>query len=183
MMPEPSGGIDAMEGMTQGQLAELAGVTARRLAQIDKDADGEGEKLFVKADGGGYDPAIFVQRFVAYRVRQATKGAGFDAIRTEHEAIKAEKTRLQVLRMRGDMVDTIEVQRLWGDVINTFKQALLQIPAAVAQTIQGMTDAGQISRILEEELRAAMIELTRAESPQWTREEVDDAEEESEDAE
>lgn len=173
-----------MDGMTQQELSELAGITVRQLREINR-ALPEERKLFVRADGGHFDGPLFVQRYIAYRVEQAAKkNKGFDAVRTEHEVIKAEKTRLQVLKMRGDMVDTAEVMRLWGDVVNTFKQSLLQIPAAISQTIQGMTDAGQIARVLEEELRASMTELSRADAPAWTQEAgEDDAEEETEDAE
>ena len=57
--------------MTKKELATIAGYTYRRLYDIDRDLP-EGKKLFVKGEGGKYDLAIFVQKWVEYNVAQET---------------------------------------------------------------------------------------------------------------
>lgn len=51
---------------TKKELAQIAGYTYRRLYDIDLSLPQE-KKLFVKGDGGKYDLAVFVQRWVNYK--------------------------------------------------------------------------------------------------------------------
>ncbi|MBR6224322.1 MAG: hypothetical protein IKR02_01210, partial [Firmicutes bacterium] len=54
--------------MTKKELATIAGYTYRRLYDIDRDQPPD-RKLFVESEGGKYDLAVFVQRWVEYNVQ------------------------------------------------------------------------------------------------------------------
>lgn len=57
--------------LTKKELATVAGYSYRRLHDIDMGLPEDG-KLFVKGEGGKYDLALFVQRWVRYNVDNET---------------------------------------------------------------------------------------------------------------
>ena len=92
--------------MTKKDLASLTGYTYRRIYDIDRDLPPD-KKLFVAGDGGKYDAAIFVQRWVDFKVNRETEDIeDLDVVKARHEAVKIEKTELEVARMRGALIKT-----------------------------------------------------------------------------
>ena len=88
----------------------MAGYTYRRLFDIDKGL-AKDKKLFVEGENGKYDAAAFVQRWVDYQVGEATgKSMGLEEAKAVHEQVKIEKTRLEVARMQGELIDVNEVR-------------------------------------------------------------------------
>lgn len=88
--------------LKQKELAELVGLTDRHIRRIDQTLDPD-EKLLVKAEDGGFDATVFVQRYVAMKVKEVTDGMeNLDAVKARHEIVKTEKTQLEVARMRGN---------------------------------------------------------------------------------
>lgn len=69
-MPTSSACCEMEKEATKKELAQIAGYTYRRLYDIDLSLPQE-KKLFVKGDGGKYDLAVFVQRWVNYNVANA----------------------------------------------------------------------------------------------------------------
>lgn len=154
-----------MEPMTKKDLATLAGYTYRRLHEIDLELPEE-RKLFVQADGGKYDAPVFVQRWVAYNVSLCQKEVeSLDEIKAKHEAVKKEKTELEVAKMRGQLVDVQEIKRLWGDVVNTLKQNLLHIPARLAPRVRMMDNTQEIAAITDEEIRTVLVNVSNTPLP------------------
>ena len=100
--------------LTKKELATVAGYTYRRLHDIDMGLPDDG-KLFVKGEGGKYDLALFVQRWVKYNVDNETgDDQTLDEVKARHEIVKTRKTELEVARLEGKLVDVHEIRRLWG---------------------------------------------------------------------
>lgn len=168
----------AIPGMTKKELAQIAGYTYRRLYDIDRDQAPE-KKLFVESEGGKYDLAIFVQRWVEYNVNnEAAEVDDLDTVKAKHEIVKTQKTELEVARMRGQLIDVQDVKRLWGDIANTVMQNLIHIPSKVAPMIRAMDNTEVIADIIGGEIRKALEEI--ADTPLPTYAEAGNPNDESE---
>ena len=168
--------------MTKKELATIAGYTYRRLYDIDRDLP-EGKKLFVKGEGGKYDLAIFVQKWVEYNVAQETPDdwEDLDLVKAKHEIVKTQKTELEVARMRGQLIDVTDVRRLWGDIANTVMQNLIHLPSKVAPMVQMMDNVEVISSIIDEEIRKILNDIAETPLPAYAAENEADEESEGED--
>ena len=166
--------------LTKKDLADAAGYSYRQLQNIDN-AMPDNKKLFKKGEGGKYDLAFFVQAWVAYNVDQELGGDSedLDAVKARHERIKTKKTKLEVRRMEGRLVDVQDVRRLWSDIANTVKQSLLHLPSTIAPMVQGMDNIEVINNIIYGEISNALNALADTPLPDYAAE--DDGEDETED--
>lgn len=156
--------------MTKEELAQIAGYSYRQLYNINKELD-EDSKIFVKSEGKGYDLALFVQRWVAYKVDEA-KGDGDDLDKEKaiHERIKTRKTALEVKRLEGTLVDIGDVRKLWADVANTIMQSMLHLPSTIAPMVTMMDNHEVIARIIDEEIRKVLTLLSETPVPDYAAE-------------
>lgn len=170
--------------LTKKQLADAAGYSYQRLHAIDRELP-DGAKLFKQGEDGKCDLAFFVQQWVAYNVDRELGGDSddLDAVKAKHERIKTKKTRLEVLRMEGKLVDVKDVSRLWSDIANTVKQKLLHLPSTMAPMVQGMDNIEVISNIMYSEISAALTEIADTPLPEYAYTDDDDADEEDDDGE
>lgn len=163
--------------MTKKELASIVGYTYRRLYDIDRDLP-EGKKLFVESEGGKYDLAIFVQKWVAYNVeREACEEWDIDLVKAKHELVKTQKTEIEVARLRGQLIDVQDVKRLWGNIANTVMQNFVHLPSKVAPMLQMMESVDAIRGILDVEIRKILEGIAETPLPEYAAEEEDGGEE------
>lgn len=166
--------------MTKKELATIAGYTYRRIYDIDRDLPPE-KKLFVAGEGGKYDLAIFVQRWVEYNVQRDTEDIeDLDAVKARHEAVKIEKTELEVAKMRGQLIAIQDVMRLWGDVANTVMQNMIHLASKVAPMVRMMDNVEQIANVIDTEVRKTLTDISTTPLPDYAAAETEDSEEDSE---
>ena len=166
--------------MTKKELATIAGYTYRRIYDIDRDLPPE-KKLFVAGEGGKYDLAIFVQRWVEYNVQRDTEDVeDLDAVKARHEAVKIEKTELEVAKMRGQLIAIQDVMRLWGDVANTVMQNMIHLASKVAPMVRMMDNVEQIANVIDTEVRKTLTDISNTPLPDYAAAETEDSEEDSE---
>ena len=164
--------------MTKKQLAEVAGYSYRRLHDIDRDLP-EGKKLFVQSEGGKYDLAIFVQKWVEYNVANETcDNLDLDMVKAKHEVIKTQKTELEVARIRGQLIDVQDARKLWGDIANTVTQNLIHLPEKVAPMLQMLDNVEVISDIIDTEIRKVLEAFADTPLPDYASEKNEESEEE-----
>lgn len=151
--------------LTKKELATIAGYTYRRLHDIDMGLP-DGKKLFVKGEGGKYDLAIFVQRWVQYNVdHEAGDDQSLDEAKTRHEIVKTRKTELEVARLEGRLVDVQDIRRLWGSVANTVMQNMLRLPSKIAPRLVMIKDAEIIAGIIDTEVRDVLTSISETPLP------------------
>lgn len=159
--------------LTKKELANAAGYTYRRLYDIDKELP-EGKKLFVEGEKGKCDLAAFVQNWVEYNLANATNGhADLNEVKARHELVKLEKTRLEVERLRGYLVDVCEVRNLWAEIAATVTQNLLRLPGKMAPILESAKDAREIEQELDREVRATLEAIADTPVPRDAAEEVE----------
>lgn len=164
--------------MTKKQLAEVAGYSYRRLHDIDRDLP-EGKKLFVQSEGGKYDLAIFVQKWVEYNIANETcDNLDLDMVKAKHEVIKTQKTELEVARIRGQLIDVQDARKLWGDIANTVTQNLIHLPEKVAPMLQMLDNVEVISDIIDTEIRKVLEAIADTPLPDYAAEKNEESDEE-----
>ncbi|MBE5791639.1 MAG: hypothetical protein E7322_05710 [Clostridiales bacterium] len=163
--------------LTKKELANIAGYTYRRLYDIDRDLP-EDQKLFVESEGGKYDLAIFVQRWVDYNVaNEKGEAKSLDDAKTAHEIIKTRKTELEVAKLEGQLVDVNEVKQLWGGIASTVMQNMMRLPNKIAVKVANMESVQTIQAIIDNEIRDVLISISETPLP-----DADEAHEETNEA-
>ena len=155
--------------MTKKELANVAGYTYRRIHDIDTELP-ENEKLFVPmADGSGkYDLSLFVQRWVKFNLhRQASHVDDLESVKAKHEAIKTQKTELEVARMRGELVDVQDVKRLWAGIATTVTRNMLHFASRTAPMLRMMDSVETIADILDTEIRKTLEGISQTPLPDY----------------
>lgn len=76
--------------------------------------------------------------------------------RAAREASRAAKEKLQLEKMRGEVVSKADVDREAAEIGAKLKQALGAIPDRIACELAGMTDQHEIYTLLRSEIRSAM---------------------------
>ena len=166
--------------MTKKELANIAGYTYRRLYDIDRDLPPD-KKLFVAGEGGKYDLAIFVQRWVDYNVHIETDDIeDLDVVKARHEAVKIEKTELEVARMRGALIDVQDVKRLWADIANTVMQNMIHLASKIAPLLRMMDNTEVIANMIDTEVRQVLTDISNTPLPSYATDEQEGSEEEEE---
>ena len=167
--------------MTKKDLASLTGYTYRRIYDIDRDLPPD-KKLFVAGDGGKYDAAIFVQRWVDFKVNRETEDIeDLDVVKARHEAVKIEKTELEVARMRGALIDVQDVKRLWGDIANTVMQNMIHLASKIAPMLRMMDNTEVIANLIDTEVRKTLTDISNTPLPSYAADESEAEESEEED--
>lgn len=166
------------QSMTKKELANIAGYTYRRLHDIDRDLP-DNKKLFVESEGGKYDLALFVQRWVKYNVENETGDEDdLDLVKARHEAVKMQKTELEVDKMRGQLVDVQDVRKLWGDIAATVTQNLLHLPTTLAPQLRMIENQEVISSVIDEGIRRVLNEIADTPLPDYAADPSGDEESE-----
>lgn len=162
-------------GLTKKALSDAAGYSYRRLHDIEKDLPAE-KKFFQPCEGGKYDLAIFVQNWVDYNVERHrdTSTMSLDDIKAEHEAVKMQKTELEVSKMRGQLVDVQDVRKLWGDTVNTVTQKFIHMPSRVAPLVLMMGSTERIADIIDAEVRRILNEIADTPLPDYARDDTEE---------
>lgn len=155
-----------MEGVSVRYLAELVGKTERRIRQINNDLP-ENEKLLEADDKGKYDPAIFVQRWVAYQIKQeGGNKESLDDIKAKHEKVKMEKSQIELGILKGEICKTEDMLQVWCMILKELSNGLLSIPHTLAPRLTNMENAREVEAVLEAEITAAMQGLAKTPYPE-----------------
>jgi hypothetical protein len=98
-------------------------------------------------------------------IREAANVAAlFRKAQAQERAFNAKIAELTYREKVGQLVRADVVRAAWAKRIAGTRNALMQIPHRVAATLAAETDPDRVGRILEDELRNAMVEMSRGES-------------------
>lgn len=80
--------------------------------------------------------------------------------RTESEKLKAEKARLELGKLKGELHDASDVAELLDDLILTTKSRLLAIPARIATELENES-ADTVEKVIRREIHTALEALAK----------------------
>ena len=152
--------------MTRKELADIAGYSYHQLYNIDK-ALPEDKRLFVEGDGKKIDLATFVRRWVAYNVEKATgiSGDSLEDEKARHEKLKADKTEIELGRMRGEFVSLSEITQLWTGITGVVVNRLVNLPKKLAPQLVHIEDPETAEEIIARDLRDSLDMIARTPLP------------------
>lgn len=143
-------------------LAEMYGVSERQIYnQIDNG-------VAVKIGANKFDCVKSVFNYInkmrdQEKIRSQTPEqikAETEAVKLEHEKLKARKTELQVLEMEGKLHYEEDVKALWNNIVIAAKSRLSSMGVKLASQLRGETDEGAIQEQIDREVYDALKELS-----------------------
>lgn len=133
------------EGATAGQVARAAGVTERVI--LGRKADG---RLPVRADGS-IDLHAIIRAGIEALADQAKPGAaGLDQARIE--VLNEQRDRLRLLneQIRGESVQTGDLELVVGAIVDGVRTRVLALPARATPRLLGKPEADVLDILTEE---------------------------------
>lgn len=165
--------------VNQTQLANILGITGRRVRQLKE------EGLFQQQEKGKkYDLAACVQEYIMYKVKsEMGKGASKDVnvIKAEHEVVKKDISKLKLRKMKKELHEAKDVEYFLGNMLVNFKNKLLSVPSKVAVLLIGEEDVNRITELLKREMIEALEELSEYDPDEINGDDEIDEQEEEED--
>lgn len=86
---------------------------------------------------------------------------GFQEARTRREIAEANLAEMREAELEGKLIRVEVIRAAWAKRVASTRDALLQIPSRLSPTLAAQSDVDQVARLLEEELRQALAELSR----------------------
>ena len=86
---------------------------------------------------------------------------GFQEARTRREIAEANLAEMREAELEGKLIRVEVIRAAWAKRVASTRDALLQIPSRMAPMLAAQSDVDQVARLLEEELRQALAELSR----------------------
>lgn len=135
------------------ELADLLGVTERRIQQLAKDG------TIPRSGRGLFDLKSAVKTYCAFLRDSAQGKTGDKELKAEKLRLtkaQADKADLEVSKRRGELVAISDVQQAWNTIAVELRAAMLAIPSRVASQASLPNDT---TSIIDSEIRAALESL------------------------
>lgn len=156
--------------LTQDQAAEVVGLTARRLRQLDDAGEGPG-----RTAGGQYE-ARELGRWFKHRLLSELGVTGdgqvydYDAERARLTKAQADKVELEAAELSGEMVRVDDVAAEWARMFGAMRARLLSLPTKSAPRSRVAINDEEAAAVIEAEVLEALQELSDDGLPAATRE-------------
>ena len=93
-------------------------------------------------------------------VEETKPGTKADSERRK-EFVKAEIAEIELRKLRGELVEVADVKRATTTMITTVQTRILLVASVVAPKVAVSADVTQCERIIDVELRSALMELSQ----------------------
>ncbi len=141
--------------VNQKELAEILGLSDRRVRQLIKDFG-----LFSASEGGGkrqkrYALEKCVQEYIAYKVSEET-GRGTskskEEVQAQHEEIKKRISILKLRRLKRELHAAADVEDFLTEMLVQFRARLMAVPEKIGPLAAIEEDESRIIELLEREM-------------------------------
>ncbi|MEN9923902.1 MAG: hypothetical protein RL268_28 [Pseudomonadota bacterium] len=85
----------------------------------------------------------------------------FQMARTRREIAEANLAEMREAELEGKLIRVDAIRAAWARRIASTRDALMQLPHRLAPVLAAESDLDRVSRVLDDELRQALIELSR----------------------
>lgn len=156
--------VESVEKVTvaAGVLAELLGVTDRRIRQLAE------EGILLRTSKGRYLLAESVKNYIK-TLKITTDIKNGDEVEDDipdleierglHERVKRKQSELKLALMKGELHKSNDVQSVMSDMLSNFKSKLLNLPSKISPMLVGKENVGEIKDVLTNEMHTALKEL------------------------
>jgi phage terminase Nu1 subunit (DNA packaging protein) len=151
-----------MTHLTQHQAAELAGITDRRLRQLEADTENPDPP---PREAAGYPLRAFgtwLRRRALAEVVQTPEGESLslDAQRARLARAQADLTELRAAEFARELVRVADVETEWGRMLGALRSRLLSLPTRVAPDVAVESDPAVCATIVQDVVIEALGELS-----------------------
>lgn len=87
-------------------------------------------------------------------------GSEYDVARTRKIIAEAEIAELELAKIRKSLSLTDDVVKAWSDVLHACRAKFLSLPSKLAPVIATETDIAVVERLLDDQMREALAELS-----------------------
>ena len=140
--------------VTARQLAEILGITERRVNQIANEG-----RVFTRDLNGKFDVVKCVEAYYREKFAKDDDELNYEREKALHEKAKREKAELLLLKMKNRLHAAEDVELIMTEMLVRFRNRILGIPAAIAPKLYRKT-VPKIAEILKAELHSALTELS-----------------------
>lgn len=148
-------------------LAEILDITERRVNQLCTE-----KGLFEKDLSGKFNITECIEAYYREKFDKADYAKEREREQALHERIKREKAELSLRKMKNELHEATVIELAITNMLTTFRNRILGIPAAVAPKCFRKT-IPEINNILRDELTCALGELSEYDPAMFTDFEVD----------
>jgi len=140
--------------ITARELGEILGISERRVNQIVTE-----KQTFERELNGKFDVVKCVEAYYRDMLLDVDYKADLDRERALHEKAKREKSELLLQQMKNELHWGKDVELILTDMLVTFRNRVLGVPATVASKLVNK-NIPEIIQILTSELKIALTELS-----------------------
>ncbi|MGY6662211.1 MAG: hypothetical protein ACXIVO_07800 [Glycocaulis sp.] len=156
LIGEPPAAPDAIDSISEAELADLFGITARQLRNLAYDG------VIRKAGRGRFEFRASVRGYTESLRAKCARGRSKDDPEHKAERVRlaraqAEKVELQNAKARSELVSADEVTHAWAAILRDVRAGMLAVPSRIGTRLPALT-GHDISEI-EAEIRAALERL------------------------
>lgn len=144
--------------VNQKELAECLGVVPRTIRDLSKSLG-----LFERDPAGKYDLATCVREYIEYKIDLGTGSAealNLEALKAKHEEVKIQMSIEKLKEYKAEVHRSEDVEEFLSNMLVSFKNKLSVLPPKLAMEIMGETDTNKAILKVEEEINAALDELS-----------------------
>ncbi|HDH7836107.1 TPA: terminase small subunit [Raoultella ornithinolytica] len=141
--------------VTDADLAELSGLSARRIRQLV-----EAGRL-TKAGRNRYQLSEVFMALVE-ELAGGDKSAELTAARVRKVNADADRAELELAKAKGEVAPIEEMQSAWSMRCAIIRQNMMQLPARVVSQLIGETDERRFKAVMREEIRTILTDAANA---------------------
>lgn len=142
-------------------MAEIFKVSTRRVGQMVQ------EGIIPRFKTGSYKLIETLHKYHEY-LEKVEEEKNVNSVKKESEneklkieKIKRQKAEMELMQLKGELVNIEEVQLLYSGLIINFRSKMLALPNKVSPSIVGIDNLITVQDILTKEIYAALEELSR----------------------
>ncbi|MEN9887944.1 MAG: hypothetical protein RL758_2522 [Pseudomonadota bacterium] len=173
----------AVKGLTQAALAKALGLTEGRVSQLKNQGMPTDSVEAAQAWRETQQNVAARKRLThtidradvpAYQEQAQAESQAFPALgagdfgdedfqmaRTRREIAEANLAEMREAELEGKLIRVDAIRAAWAKRISGTRDALMQLPHRLAPILAAETDMERVSRVLDDELRQALAELSR----------------------
>lgn len=165
--------------VTKAELAEIVGKSERTLTTWQKNG------MPIEVDGGRgssnlYSPAVVIDWMIQQEInRRIAEHGGGDGDFYDYESERARLTHHQANKadleeqvLRGKLIPEETVERVWTDMIASFRAKMLSIPTKAAHQFLELEDLNHAQDLLKDHIHEALLEISDYEPEDYDLEAV-----------
>jgi phage terminase Nu1 subunit (DNA packaging protein) len=160
-MPTKSSAAKPVTPLTADQLAAVLGVSARRIRQLVEEGVGPPQLADGRIDATRLGPWLR-SRFLADAGVREDDMLDLESERARLACAQADRAELVVQQMRGELVATDELVRVWSNVLGAFRARMQGIPVRIGAQFSAVQSPAEMEAVARTFIYDALTELSKA---------------------